>query len=94
MPARTRKTHKDTARGVGVITKNSIDLNLTESPCYGYSRGYCMVLRTKDKNCGTAKCPFYKPQGCKDWVRVEDEQGKNLVPIEEWRKTWMRYLHI
>jgi hypothetical protein len=53
-----------------------------------------MVLRKKDEHCGTAKCPFYKPQGCKEWIRVEDEHGKNLVPPEEWRKAWLRYLYI
>jgi hypothetical protein len=78
-----------------LITKHSIDLSYTDDPCFGLLMGrYCGILRKKEEACGTAKCPFYKPVGCEDWVRVEDGQGKNLVPPEEWRKAWMHYISI
>lgn len=67
-----------------MITRHSIDLKRISEPCFGLSRTYdCRVLKGGDVNCGTYKCPFYKPIGCKDWVRIEDRQGVNLIPPEE-----------
>jgi hypothetical protein len=78
-----------------MITKNSIDLRFETAPCFALGfRGMCGALSVKNENCGTVKCPFYKPIGCKDWIRVEDCQGVHLVPPEEWRKVWRRYLHV
>jgi len=41
------------------------------------------------------KCPFYKPKGCEDWIRVERDGQVWLVPPEEYynreeRKKWQR----
>lgn len=30
-------------------------------------------------------CPFYKPEDCKEWVRIEDEEGIYLIPPEEYK---------
>ena len=32
----------------------------------------CKALVRREKDCGSA-CPFYKPKGCKDWIRLNDK---------------------
>ena len=66
-----------------MITRNSIDLKRIDEPCYALARGHCLVLIRRNDNCGSYKCPFYKPKDCKAWVRIEDRQGINLIPPEE-----------
>lgn len=39
-------------------------------------------------DCGTYKCPFYKPIGCKDWVKIENEGGVELYTPEEYKEAW------
>lgn len=66
-------------------TKSSIRLEETRQICDAYSNVVnCSALTTVDKNCGSYRCPFYKPDGCKDWVRIEDEDGCSLIPPEEY----------
>lgn len=36
----------------------------------------CKALKYRLETCGTTDCPFYKPEGCKDWIRTESENGK------------------
>lgn len=68
-------------------TRHSIDLKKVNEPCFARTRmGYCRVLIIPARECGY-KCKFYKPEGCQDWVRVEDWEGLNLVPPEEYRRT-------
>lgn len=68
-----------------MITLNSIDLKKTTDPCYAEMvHDGCRALSEKSKYCRSWKCPFYKPEGCKEWVRVEDKQGINIVPPEEY----------
>lgn len=70
-----------------MITLHSIDLNMTKEPCYGLTiDGNCKVRVTTHNHCCTAKCPFYKPIDCRDWVRIEDHQGVHLIPPEEYFK--------
>ncbi len=33
---------------------------------------------------GRNNCPFYKPEGCEDWIRVERNGEVWLVPPEEY----------
>jgi len=68
-----------------MITKHSIDLKRIDSPCFALSKitNGCKILKRTDENCNTYKCPYYKPVGCKDWVRIEDRHGINLIPPEE-----------
>ena len=69
-----------------MITLHSIDLKRTDEPCFAKSRyGNCTLLVIQAEKC-CYKCPFYKPDGCKDWIRVEDYQGANLIPPEEFAK--------
>lgn len=69
-----------------MITLHSIDLKYIKEPCLFLTPRYdvCKLLTTGHKSCGSYKCPFYKPQGCKDWIRVEDGHGVSLVPAEEY----------
>ena len=68
-----------------MITKHSIDLTKVDDPCFANNTRYygCNVLTMVHKDCGTYKCPFYKPAQCKDWVRVTDRTGTNLIPPED-----------
>lgn len=69
-----------------MITLHSVDLNYTHDKCFAESyKGMCRILIAKSDVCRTHKCPFYKPDGCKDWVRVEDNRGTFIIPIEEYR---------
>ena len=69
-----------------MITLHSIDLKYIKGPCIFITPRYggCKLLTIEHKSCGTYKCPFYKPKGCKDWIRVEDRQGVSIVPEEEY----------
>lgn len=71
-----------------MITLHSIDLKTTTEPCFaeiGRSNNKnCRLLYKMGKDCGSYKCPFYKPRDCKDWVRVEDRLGVSIVPPEEY----------
>lgn len=69
-----------------MITLHSLDLKYVRDKCYGEMRGNCRVLSVKSEKCRTPGCPFYKPEGCREWIRVEDRQGCNLVPPEEYEK--------
>ena len=66
-------------------TPNSINLLMPHGECWGLLRNTCTVMRKLDKKtCGTYECPYYKPEDCEDWIRVEDKQGVNLIPPEEY----------
>lgn len=70
-----------------MITLHSINLKEVTGPCFatiGYKeKSGCRLLIRSHKGCGSYKCPFYKPQGCKDWVRIDDRMGVNLIPPED-----------
>lgn len=42
----------------------------------------CRALSAIGEGCGSYRCPFYKPEGCKDWIRIEDETGVHIIPPE------------
>ena len=67
-----------------MVTKHSIDLTRVNEPCFAKTKlGMCRVYGTMTVDCGSYKCPFYKPEGCKEWVRIEDRTGVNLIPPED-----------
>lgn len=41
--------------------------------CFAYDNKLrdCIALKEVHPECGTTRCPFFKPQGCKDYIRVE-----------------------
>ena len=67
-------------------TKHSIDLTKDKSRCFAAVSGSsgCTILPVQLPECGTSGCRFYKPGSCRDWVRIEDEDGINLIPPEEY----------
>ncbi len=70
-----------------MITLHSIDLKYVHDPCYAeMTGGACRALSEKMEYCRSERCPFYKPKGCKEWIRVEDRNGTNIVPPEEYYK--------
>lgn len=68
-------------------TINSIELKDASDPCFGIENAAgkktCRILCESEPKCDSS-CSFYKPENCKDWVRVEDEEGISLVPPEEY----------
>lgn len=68
-----------------MITFHSIDLRYINEPCFAEMSGNgCRALSARSEHCRSQKCPFYKPKGCKDWIRIEDKSGINVVPYEEY----------
>ena len=67
-----------------MVTKNSINLKQIYDPCFATTPyGGCKILIFMHEECGSYKCPFYKPVNCKDWVRIDDRTGVNLIPPED-----------
>ena len=67
-----------------MVTRHSINLKQVYEPCFATTRyGGCKVLAIMHEECGCYKCPFYKPKDCKDWVRIKDRTGINLIPPED-----------
>lgn len=67
-----------------MITKHSIDLTKINEPCFALTKvRTCKVYGFPERDCNSYRCPFYKPQNCKSWIRIEDNTGINLIPPEE-----------
>lgn len=49
----------------------------------GKFRNRCEALTNLDEKCGTYYCPFYKPEGCADWIRKDGRTCLWLIPPEE-----------
>ena len=62
-----------------------IDLTTCTDKCFADSFGTCRVLIRTAKNCN-ATCPFYKPKGCKDWVRMTAGDKVLLLTPEEYEE--------
>lgn len=65
-------------------TKHSIDLKLTTDRCFAARDGACGIKLFNSRICNSFCCPFYKPEGCKDWIRVEESNDITIVPPEEY----------
>ena len=52
----------------------------------------CDALTEIHEGCGTAECPFYKPEGCKKWIRFIHEDKVYVAPPESrYRKNeWIK----
>lgn len=49
------------------------------------NNGWCIALTEHDDSkCGTYGCPFYKPEGCEDWIKIEEENCVKLYTPEEY----------
>lgn len=62
-----------------------IDLTTCTDKCFANSLGTCRVLTTTAENC-TATCPFYKPKGCRDWIRMVAGDRVLLLTPEEYEE--------
>lgn len=56
----------------------------TDGKCFADKAEECTVLGKKQLWCGTYRCPFYKPNGCRDWVRVETAKYVIMFAPEEY----------
>lgn len=66
-------------------TKHSINLKEISEQCFAAKPAdTCAITIPQLETCGTWKCPLYKPKSCKDWIRIEDRDGVNLIPPEEY----------
>ena len=59
-----------------------IDITNQEQKCYAKILGQCTVLIRTDCN----NCPFYKPEDCEDWLRIEKNGRVFLMDPEEYEK--------
>lgn len=67
-------------------TLHSIDLKTINEQCFARTRfGNCKILVIPARKC-CYKCKFYKPIECQDWIRIDDDDGINLIPPEEYRR--------
>lgn len=59
-----------------------IDLRVEEGRCFAAFMGGkdCAILQKMPKKCTARHCRFYKPKGCRDWVRINNA----LFPPEEY----------
>lgn len=65
----------------------------TDGRCFAKRAGGCVILgeEVDDKQCGTYMCINYKPDGCKDWIRIDSRNGLvRLYPPEEVTSKWRR----
>lgn len=57
----------------------------TDGACCNLSGKRCLALSVKEKKCGTYLCPFYKPEGCADWIRIDKGASVEMYTPEERR---------
>lgn len=62
----------------------TIDLDECFEPCDMAVLGGCDALHVLAEECDS-RCPWYKPQGCGDWVRV----GNIIYPPEEYERKFV-----
>lgn len=63
-------------------TKNSVDAAHVDDPCW--ATDISCPVKHRPAVCSAYDCGFYKPAGCKDFIRIEDKDGINFVPPEEY----------
>lgn len=59
-----------------------VEISDCNERCFGYIRGEC-IITTMNANC-SPQCPFYKPEGCEDWIRREVNGEIWIIPPEEY----------
>lgn len=59
----------------------------SDGKCFANMRDGCAVMGSKAPmtGCNSYRCPFYKPSGCEDWMRIEKSASISLIPPEEYR---------
>lgn len=57
--------------------------NESDGRCFADTRYSCGLLLECEDGCGTYECKFYKPKGCRDWVRIDTEEVVQMYAPEE-----------
>lgn len=52
--------------------------------CFADWTGECSTMVERDRNCGSYKCPFYKPLDCEEWIKIEKEDHVEFYTPEEY----------
>ena len=55
-----------------------------DGKCFADSVGGCEAMREYQKTCGSYLCPFYKPKGFQDWIKIEKVDEVVLYAPEEY----------
>lgn len=56
-----------------------------DGDCFGTEGiAECSALTDRHKDCGSYKCPFYKPSECGDWIKIEKPKHVELYAPEEY----------
>ena len=63
-------------------TRNSIDAAYVDDPFW--ATNITCPVKHRPAVCSAYDCGFYKPESCKDYIRVEDKDGINFIPPEEY----------
>ena len=62
-----------------------IELEECIDRCFLDKAGKCTVLKEMADECNYT-CPFYKPKGCGDWVRMKHHGHEVICPPEEYER--------
>ena len=62
-----------------------IILDVCIDRCFAQVEEGCTLLTDMADECNY-KCPFYKPVGCKDWVRMKHDGQDVICPPEEYER--------
>lgn len=60
-----------------------VEITNVKERCFALLHTGCAILCEIEPECST-ECPFYKPQGCEDWIRREKGDEIWLIPPEEY----------
>ena len=59
-----------------------VNLKTVKERCFAELSVGCKILTC---DCmGKDKCPFYKPESCEDWIRIERNGEAYILPPEEY----------
>jgi len=50
----------------------------TDGKCCHLSVKRCTALSERYLRCGSYLCPFYKPEGCGDWIRIDRDASVEM----------------
>lgn len=55
----------------------------SDGKCFARFTKGCAIRTKMHPKCGTYLCEFYKPMGCKDWLKIETDHMVMLFSPEE-----------
>lgn len=51
--------------------------------CFARQHNACKVMCELHPRCGTYYCPFYKPVGCEEWLRIDKSTFVRMYTPDE-----------